>query len=129
VHQSTQVPHQMRAAFARLFDLPEVDVRVVTPDVGGGFGIKLHVYDDEMATIAAAIKLGRPVKFVCDRLEAFGSDVHARSHQVEAAIALDADGQVLAFSTDDLMEIGAFSVYPRTSVLEGVHAISMVGAP
>ena len=129
VHHSTQVPHQMRAAFARLLKLPEVDVRVVTPDVGGGFGIKLHVYDDEMATIAAAIKLGRPLKFVCDRLEAFASDVHARSHQVEAAIALDADGQVLAFDADDLMEIGAFSVYPRTSVLEGVHAVSMVGAP
>ena len=129
VHHSTQVPHQMRAAFARLLSLPEVDVRVLTPDVGGGFGIKLHVYDDEMATIAAAIKLGRPIKFVCDRLEAFASDVHARSHQVEAAIAVDAQGQVLAFSSDDLMEIGAFSVYPRTSVLEGVHAVSMVGAP
>ncbi len=129
VHHSTQVPHQMRAAFARLFKLPEVDVRVLTPDVGGGFGIKLHVYDDEMATIAAAIKLGRPLKFVCDRLEAFASDVHARSHQVEAAIAVDAHGQVLAFDADDLMEIGAFSVYPRTSVLEGVHAVSMVGAP
>lgn len=129
VHHSTQVPHQMRAVFARLFKLPEVDVRVVTPDVGGGFGIKLHVYDDEMATIAAAIKLGRPVKFVCDRLEAFASDVHARSHQVEASIALDAGGQVLAFASDDLMEIGAFSIYPRTSVLEGVHAISMIGAP
>jgi carbon-monoxide dehydrogenase large subunit len=129
VHQSTQVPHQTRAAIARLFKLPEVDVRVITPDVGGGFGIKLHVYDDEMATVAAAMKLGRPVKFVCDRLEAFGSDVHARSHQVEAAIAVDASGQVLAFSSDDLMEIGAFSMYPRTSVLEGVHAISVVGAP
>lgn len=129
VHQSTQVPHQTRAAIARLFRLPEVDVRVITPDVGGGFGIKLHVYDDEMATVAAAMKLGRPVKYVCDRLEAFGSDVHARAHQVEAAIAVDANGQVLAFSSDDLMEIGAFSMYPRTSVLEGVHAISVVGAP
>ena len=129
VHQSTQVPHQMRAIFARLFGLAEVDVRVITPDVGGGFGIKLHVYDDEMATIAAAVRLGRPVKFVCDRFEAFGSDVHARSHRVEAEIAVDAQGQVLAFSTDDLMDIGAYSVYPRTSVLEGMHAISMLGAP
>jgi carbon-monoxide dehydrogenase large subunit len=129
VHQSTQVPHQMRALIAQLFGLTEVDVRVITPDVGGGFGVKLHVYDDEMATVAASVKLGRPVKFVCDRLEAFSSDVHARAHLVEAAIAVDAQGQVLAFEADDLMEAGAYSVYPRTSVLEGVQAISMLGAP
>lgn len=129
VHQSTQVPHQMRALIAQLFGLPEQDVRVITPDVGGGFGVKLHVYDDEMATIAAAMLLGRPVKFTCDRFEAFASDVHARAHTVEAAIAVDAQGTVLAITADDLMEAGAYSVYPRSSVLEGVQAISMLGAP
>ena len=129
VHQSTQVPHQLRANYAELFGLAEVDIRVITPDVGGGFGIKLHVYDDEMATVAAAVRLGRPVKYVCDRFEAFSSDVHARSHEVEAAIALDAEGNILGFSADDLAEIGAYSVYPRTSVLEGMQAVGMVGAP
>ena len=129
VHQSTQVPHQMRALIAQLFGLTEVDVRVITPDVGGGFGVKLHVYDDEMATVAAAVKLGRPVKFVSDRLEAFSSDVHARAHLVDAAIAVDTDGRVLAFEADDLMEAGAYSIFPRSSVLEGVQAISMLGAP
>jgi len=129
VHQSTQVPHQMRAVYARLFGLAEVDVRVITPDVGGGFGIKMHVYDDEMAAVAAAVQLGRPVKFACDRFEAFSSDVHARSHEVDSAIAVDAKGLILGFSADDLADIGAYSVYPRSSVLEGVQALIMVGAP
>jgi carbon-monoxide dehydrogenase large subunit len=129
VHQSTQVPHQMRAAYAELFGLAEVDVRVITPDVGGAFGIKLHVYDDEMAAVAASVCLGRPVKYVCDRFEAFASDVHARSHVVEAAIAVSERGEILAFAADDLVDIGAYSVYPRTSVLEALQAVNMIGAP
>lgn len=128
VHQSTQVPQQMRSLLAQLFGLRETDVRVFTPDVGGAFGVKLHVYDDEMAAVAASVLLGQPVKFVSDRFEAMNSDVHARSHRVSAQLALDAQGQVLGFAVDDLMEVGAYSMYPRTSVLEGMQAISMVGA-
>jgi carbon-monoxide dehydrogenase large subunit len=127
VHQSTQVPHQMRTAFAEALGLAEHDVRVVTPDVGGGFGIKLHVYDDEMATAAAAVLCGRPVKYQCDRLEAFVSDVHARAHRVRAEAALAADGTVLAFRFDDLAEAGGVSVYPRSSILEGLQAVNFFG--
>ncbi len=129
VHASTQIPHQLRAILAAQLGLGEHRVRVLVPDVGGGFGIKLHTYDDEMAVCAAAVLLGRPVKFICDRLEAFASDNHARGHQVSAAIACDEQGIIRGFSTDDVMEAGAFSAYPRTSVLEGLHAITMVGAP
>ena len=129
VYQSTQVPHQMRAIYAELLGLSEADVRVIVPDVGGAFGIKLHLYDDEITVVATSILLGRPVKFVSDRLEAFVSDIHARGHTVDAAVAVKDDGTVLGFDVDDIMEIGAFSVYPRTSVGEGLHAISMTGAP
>jgi carbon-monoxide dehydrogenase large subunit len=129
VHASTQAPHQMRAVLSAQLKLDEHRVRVIVPDVGGAFGIKLHVYDDEIAVAAATMIVGRPVKFVSDRLEAFTSDVHARSHQVKASLAVDADGKMLAFSTDDMMEAGAFSVYPRSSVLEGMRAVTAVGAP
>ncbi len=129
MHASTQAPHQMRAILAAQLGLGEHQVRVVVPDVGGGFGIKLHAYDDEISVAAAAVLLGQPVKFVSDRMEAFASDVHARAHKVEAALAVDAEGRMLAFSTDDIMEAGAFSVYPRSSVLEGLRAVSSVGAP
>jgi len=129
VHQSTQVPHQMRAIYAELLGLSEADIRVVVPDVGGAFGIKLHLYDDEITVVAASMLLGRPVKFISDRLEAFTGDIHARGHTVDAAVAVREDGTVLGFEVDDIAEIGAYSVYPRTSVGEGLHAITMSGAP
>jgi len=129
VYQSTQVPHQMRAIYAELLGLSEADVRVVVPDVGGAFGVKLHLYDDEITVVAASMLLGRPVKFVSDRLEAFVGDIHARGQTVDAAVALRNDGTVLGFEVDDIAEIGAYSVYPRTSVGEGLHAITMTGAP
>ena len=129
LHTSTQVPHQMRSVFAAQLGLDESRVRVIVPDVGGGFGIKLHTYDDEVAVAASSLLLGRPVKFISDRFEAFVSDNHARAHSADAALALDQDGKFLAFSTVDVMEAGAFSTYPRSSVLEGMQAINQVGAP
>jgi carbon-monoxide dehydrogenase large subunit len=129
VYQSTQVPHQMRAIYADLLGLSEADIRVVVPDVGGAFGVKLHLYDDEITVVAASMLLGRPVKFVSDRLEAFVADIHARAQTVEAALAVKQDGTVLGFEVDDIAEIGAYSLYPRTSVGEGLQAITMTGAP
>jgi carbon-monoxide dehydrogenase large subunit len=129
VHASTQAPHQMRAVLSTQLKLEEHRIRIVVPDVGGGFGIKLHIYDDEVAVAAAAMLVGQPVKFVSDRLEAFASDVHARCHRVNASLSIDADSKMLAFSTDDMMEAGAFSVYPRSSTLEGMRAVTSVGGP
>ncbi len=129
LHASTQVPHQMRSVFAAQLGLDENRVRVMVPDVGGGFGIKLHTYDDEVAVAASSILLGRPVKFVSDRFEAFVSVNPARAHSADAALALTQDGKFLAFSTVDVMEAGAFSTYPRSSVLEGMQAVNQVGAP
>ena len=129
VHQSTQVPHQMRAVYADCLGLAEQDVRVVTPDVGGGFGVKLHVYDDEMAVCAAAVVSARPVKYVCDRMEAFVSDIHARAHSVTVRLSLDADGRVRSLALDDVAEAGAYSAYPRSSILEGLQVLLMTGAP
>ena len=129
VHQSTQVPHQMRATYSECFELPEQDVRVVTPDVGGGFGVKLHVYDDEVAVCAASILTGRAVKYVCDRLEAFVSDIHARAHRVSVCMTLGADARIAALELDDLVEAGAYSAYPRSSILEGLQVVVFAGAP
>ena len=75
---SSQVPHMIQTVFARTLGVPEHNVRVVAPDVGGSFGLKIHTYGDEIAATAAAMVLGRPVKFVADRLEFFVSDIHAR---------------------------------------------------
>lgn len=129
VHHSTQTPFQMQDVFARHFGLEEGNVRVVAPDVGGSFGLKLHVYGEEMAACALSIRLGRPVKFVADRLEAFQTDIHARDHRVKARMAVSADGEILAMEAEDLTGIGPYSVYPRTSAVEGNQAIRLMGGP
>jgi len=129
VHHGTQTPYQFQDVYARHFGLSEGRVRVIAPDVGGSFGMKLHVYPEEMAVVGASILLGRPVRFVADRMEAFLSDIHARDHKVKARMALDGDGTITAMEVDDLTQIGAFSSYPRTSVVEGNQVIRLMGAP
>jgi carbon-monoxide dehydrogenase large subunit len=128
-YQGTQAPHMMQNIFARHLGLAEHQVRVVTKDVGGSFGIKVHVYADEMATAALAKLLRRPVKYVADRIESFVTDIHARDHRVEARIAVTRDGRITAFEIDDLTGIGPYSVYPRTSGIEANQVVNLTGAP
>ena len=129
VHQGTQVPHMMQTVYARHLGLEEQQVRVVCADVGGSFGIKIHVYGDEMATAAASRMLRRPVRFVADRLESFVSDIHARDHVVHARIAVTAAGDITAFTADDTTGIGPYSAYPRTSAVEANQVINLIGGP
>ena len=129
VHHSHQAPHMMADLYARLMNIAEADVRVICKDVGGSFGIKVHAYADDFATVALSILLGRPVKFVADRLESFVSDIHAREHRVKARLALSRDGKFLAFDIDDLTGIGPYSVFPRTSAIEGNQVINLCGGP
>jgi carbon-monoxide dehydrogenase large subunit len=129
VHLSTQAPHMMQGVFARQLRLAEGDVRVICKDVGGSFGIKVHVYPDEVAVAAMARILGRPVKFVADRFESFVSDIHARDHRIAGRIAVDAEGRILAFDIDDRTGIGPYSVYPRTSAIEGNQVVNLCGGP
>lgn len=129
VWHSTQVPYMMQWILAHHFGLPETRVRVIAPDVGGSFGLKIHVFGDEMACVAASIALARPVKFIADRLESFVGDVHARGHRVHARIALGAAGEILAFDVDDLYGIGPYAIYPRGGVNEGLQITNLVGAP
>ena len=125
VYHSFQAPNMMQDVLARHLGLPESHVRVICPDVGGSFGIKVHIYPDEMATCAIAVLLGRPVKFVADRLESFQSDIHARDHRVTAELALRRDGTMLGMRLDDLTGIGPYSVYPRTSAVEGNQTVRL----
>ncbi len=129
VWHSTQVPHMMQWIFARHFGLPETNVRVIVPDVGGGFGLKVHIYGDDMATVAAALLLGRPVKFVADRLESFVADFHARGHRVKARMAVAKSGDILALEIDDLYGVGPYSGYPRGSAGEGIQIVNLAGGP
>jgi carbon-monoxide dehydrogenase large subunit len=129
VYLSTQAPHMMQTVFAQHLDIPEAKVRVICGDVGGSFGIKVHVYPDEVATAAIAKMMGRPVKFIADRLESFASDIHARDHEIDGRIAVDENGKILALDIDDLTGIGPYSVYPRTSAIEGNQVVNLCGGP
>src|SRR5262249_51710179 len=129
VYQGTQAPHMMQNLFAKHLGLEEHQVRVLTKDVGGTFGIKVHTYADEMATVALAKLLRRPVKFVADRIESFVTDIHARDHRIHAKIGVKRDGTITAFEIDDLTGIGPYSVYPRTSGIEANQVVNLVGGP
>jgi carbon-monoxide dehydrogenase large subunit len=126
---STQVPHMMQAILAELFDLPEHRIRVIAPDVGGSFGIKIHVYQDDMAACALALTLGRPVKFVATRRESFASDIHAREQAVGIEVAADADGTLTAMRAHITAAVGAYSAYPRSSVVEGGQVLRLLPGP
>ena len=129
VYHSTQAPHMMQDIFSRHLNIPESSVRVICKDVGGSFGIKVHVYPDEMATAALSVMLRRPVKFVADRLESFLTDIHAREHKATIRLACTKAGEILAFDLEDLTAIGPYSVYPRTSGIEGNQVVNLTGGP
>ncbi|MFN9123135.1 MAG: xanthine dehydrogenase family protein molybdopterin-binding subunit [bacterium] len=128
VHMGTQVPWMMQAVFASVLGIGCDQVRVVAVDTGGSFGSKIHCYGDESAVAVAAKHLGRPIRYVADRLEAFVSDVHARGHEAVVRAAVDADGRLTAFEVDDLCGAGPFSIYPRGSVNESRHVLGLTGA-
>jgi aerobic carbon-monoxide dehydrogenase large subunit len=129
VHHSTQAPHMMQTVFAKHLRMPEGNVRVICGDVGGSFGIKVHVYPDEVATAAIAKLLGRPVKFIADRFESMTTDIHARDHRITGRIGVDKDGRITAIDIDDRTGIGPYSVYPRTSAIEGNQVVNLCGGP
>ena len=126
---SSQCPHMIQTVFARTLGLPDHNVQVIARDVGGSFGLKIHSYGDELATAAAAIRLGRPVKFVADRLESFVSDIHARENAVKGRIAVSRNGEIEALDIDVLSGAGAYSQYPRTSVFEATQVLNITGGP
>lgn len=129
IHTSSQCPHMIETVFARTLGVPEHKVRIIAPDVGGSFGLKIHTFGDEVAATAAAIKLARPVKFVADRLESFVSDIHARENRVHAKIGVMNDGTLIAAEIDDLSGVGAYSQYPRTSVFEANQILHISFGP
>jgi carbon-monoxide dehydrogenase large subunit len=129
VWMSTQVPHMMQAVLADLFDLPEHRVRVIAPDVGGSFGIKIHVYQDDLAAVALAITLGRPVKWVPARRESFLSDIHAREQTIDVEVGAAVDGTLTGMRAHITAAVGPYSAFPRSSVVEGGQVLRLLPGP
>ncbi len=112
VYDSTQSPTSIRGGLAVLFGLPESDVDVIAPDVGGGFGPKIMLfYPDELLVPFAAMRLGRPVKWTEDRQEHFTAVNHERGQVHEVEVGFDEDGRVLALDDDFVHDAGAYTPY------------------
>lgn len=106
---STQNSHPLRRALARVTGLPLEQVRVIAPDVGGGFGIKGVLYAEDLLVGLAAIRLARPVKWIEDRLEHMQSAVHAREQVHEIELGLTRDGEIVALRDRILVDTGAYN--------------------
>jgi carbon-monoxide dehydrogenase large subunit len=129
LYSTTQIPGIIRDALSDALDLPGHRLRVVAPDVGGGFGGKASLYAEEIFVCAAARHLGRAVRWTSDRLEDIAATSQAFDEIVDAELALDHDGKLLALHADTVGDVGAYSIYPWTAGLEPVQVVSFLPGP
>jgi len=126
---STQIPGIVRDLLVDLLKVPGHSVRVVAPDVGGGFGGKASLYREEIVVAVLARHLGRAVRWTGDRLEDLASTSQGFDEIVDAELALDKDGHILALATEVIGDVGAYSIYPWTAALEPVQVASFMPGP
>jgi carbon-monoxide dehydrogenase large subunit len=126
---STQMPHLMRTVIADLVGMPESDLRVVAPDVGGGFGQKMSLSPEFVTLVWLARKLRTSVAWTEDRRENLIACFHSRDQYVTLAGAFDKDGKLLALSADILANIGAYSCFPTTCAVEPLMAMAEMPGP
>ena len=109
LYLTSQNPHVHRLLMAAfVLGVPEHKLRVIAPDVGGGFGSKIFVYPEEVVTTWAARAIGRPVKWTAERRESFMTDAHGRDHVTDAEMAFDARGKILALRAHTIANLGAY---------------------
>jgi aerobic carbon-monoxide dehydrogenase large subunit len=128
LYADVQYPHRVRNALAsNILKVPEHQIRVVAGDVGGGFGTKGWQYPEHRLVLWAARKLGRPVKWTCDRREAIPADEHARDNVTEAELALDAEGRFLGLRVRTLANVGAYVSSDRNLLATFSNVATLVG--
>ena len=132
---TTQNPHVARLVISAFVGMaPEHKLRVIAPDVGGGFGSKIFIYPEEVVCLWAARKVGRPVKWVSERSEAFVTDAHGRDHVTHAEMAFDADGKITGLRVKTIANLGAYMstfsssvpTYLYGTLLSGQYAIPAI---
>jgi aerobic carbon-monoxide dehydrogenase large subunit len=131
---SHQSPFPLRTQLCEILSLPEQRLRVISPDVGGGFGVKAPTYPEEAVVLWAARRCGRAVKWVCDRSELFLSDAQARDHLTTIELALDAQGTILSVRVEDLANLGAYvssfgagpPILGQASLLAGAYRVPVL---
>lgn len=129
VWASTQMPHVLRGGLARFLGLTESHVRVIVPDVGGGFGPKMNLYPEDLIACALARRLGRPVRWSEDRRENLLAMTQAREQTVEAALAADRHGRILGIRARVICDTGAYPAFPVTAALEPMGTAQILPGP
>ncbi|WP_322893519.1 MULTISPECIES: xanthine dehydrogenase family protein molybdopterin-binding subunit [unclassified Yoonia] len=125
---TSQNPHLTRLLIsAFVMGIPENKLTVIAPDVGGGFGSKIYHYGEEALVLAAARKIGRPVKWTADRTEAFLTDAHGRDHVTKIELACEKDGTFIAFRTETMANVGAYLSNFSTATPTFLHGTLMAG--
>jgi carbon-monoxide dehydrogenase large subunit len=128
LYTTSQNPHVARLLMcAFVLGIPEHKMRVVAPDVGGGFGSKIFLYAEETALTFATRRVGRPIKWTADRSEAFLSDAHGRDHVTKAELAMDANGKFLAMRVNTTANMGAYLSTFASSVPTILYATLLAG--
>jgi carbon-monoxide dehydrogenase large subunit len=127
LHVATQIPHHVRRLVSEQLDVPEASIRVVAPDVGGGFGYKGKHYPEETVLAWVARKLRRPIKWVATRSECFIADNQGRDHRTEAALAFDRDGKFLALRVETLANLGAHVSTFGAAIPSAIYSALLAG--
>jgi carbon-monoxide dehydrogenase large subunit len=128
LHTTSQNPHVARLVLSAFIGIaPEHKLRVIAPDVGGGFGSKIFIYAEETVCVWAAKKVGRPVKWTADRTEAFLADAHGRDHVTHAELAMDAGGKILALKASTKANLGGYLSTFSSSVPTYLYAPLLSG--
>ena len=126
VHTSTQQPHIVRSGLAECLGMDEGQIRVVAPDVGGGFGYKGILLPEEIALAWATRKLGAPLRWIEDRREGLTANANCREHHYILTAYADADGRLLALDCEATVDSGAYSAYPFSACLEAGQIASIL---
>jgi len=137
LYTTSQNPHVARLVLSAFYNIaPEHKLRVIAPDVGGGFGSKIYIYPEEMVALWASKKVGRPVKWTGDRSESFLTDAHGRDHVTKAEMAFDKDHKILALRVKTHANFGAYMslfssavpTYLYATLLSGQYVIPAIHA-
>ena len=129
MHSSTQMPHINRAGLSDCLGLDQASIRVIAPDVGGGFGYKGILLPEEICLAWLARKVKRPVRWLEDRREQLTANANCREHDYDLTLYADRDGRLLAIDCDATVDSGAYSLYPFSACLEAAQVGSILPGP
>ncbi len=129
VYSSTQLPHIIRTGLAGCLGLDQARIRVVAPDVGGGFGYKGILLPEEVCATYLARRLGHPVRWIEDRREQLTGNANCREHDYDITLHAEADGTLIGIDAEAVVDAGAYSAYPFSACLEAAQVASILPGP